>query len=376
MYLFRSAPFDPYQAEIDLLRDELTGLFAVEDAQVRGRGPAIAFRGRILYPPETIFEELQYRLERRDYLPILQRQGDWDILLALKGVEQQKSGSNILVHLLLFLITIFTTIAAGAAMRGINLWSALQVGNLDLILSAVGAGLPFAGSLLLILGVHELGHYAAARYHRINASLPYFIPMPFNIIGTMGAFISLRAPMRDRRVLFDVGVAGPLAGLVMALPLFLLGLWLSPVVPEFSRQGTLAQLGSSLLVSGLVGLFKEVPPGYSVALHPILFASWLGLFITSINLLPLGQLDGGHTIYAVFGRNAHLISRFTFAILLIAGFTISGQWLFWALFALFSGLDHQPPLNDITPLDTPRKLIALLTMILFFLTFVPRFSLG
>ena len=226
------------------------------------------------------------------------------------------------------------------------------------------------------MGIHELGHYAAARYHRINASLPYFIPMPFNIIGTMGAFISLRAPMRDRRVLFDVGVAGPLAGLLVAIPLFIVGLWLSPVVPEFSRQGTLAQLGSSLLVSGLLGLFKEVPPGYSVALHPVLFASWLGLFITSINLLPLGQLDGGHTIYAVFGRHAHTISRLTFAILLIAGFTISGQWLFWAMFALFSGLDHQPPLNDITPLDAPRQRIALLTMGLFFLTFVPRFSLG
>jgi membrane-associated protease RseP (regulator of RpoE activity) len=123
-------------------------------------------------------------------------------------------------------------------------------------------------------------------------------------------------------------------------------------------------------------LFKEVPSGYSVALHPILFASWLGLFITSINLLPLGQLDGGHTMYAVFGRTAHLISRLTFVVLLIAGFTVSGQWLFWALFALFSGLDHQPPLNDITPLDAPRKLIALLTTILFFLTFVPQFSLG
>ena len=111
-------------------------------------------------------------------------------------------------------------------------------------------------------------------------------------------------------------------------------------------------------------------------LHPVLFASWLGLFMTSINLLPLGQLDGGHTIYAVFGRTAHTISRLTFAVLLIAGATISGQWLFWAFFAVLSGLDHQPPLNDITPLDTPRKLIAALTMLLFVLTFVPRFSLG
>lgn len=376
MYFFRPTPPNPFQAEIDLLQDELIGLFAVDDVQVRGRGQVIAFRGRILYPPETIFEELQYRLERRDYLPVLQRQGDWDILLALKGVAQQKSGSNILIHLLLFLATIFTTIGAGAAMSGADLMFALRIGNPGLILLAVREGLPFAAALLLILGIHELGHYAAARYHRINASLPYFIPMPFNIIGTMGAFISLRAPMRDRRVLFDVGVAGPLAGLLVAIPLFIVGLWLSPVVPEFSRQGTLAQLGSSLLVSGLLGLFKEVPPGYSVALHPVLFASWLGLFITSINLLPLGQLDGGHTIYAVFGRHAHTISRLTFAILLIAGFTISGQWLFWAMFALFSGLDHQPPLNDITPLDAPRQRIALLTMGLFFLTFVPRFSLG
>jgi membrane-associated protease RseP (regulator of RpoE activity) len=374
MNFFRNTPFEPFQSEINLIQDELIGLFAVEDVQTRGRGQVIAFRGRVLSPPETIFEELQYRLERHDYLPVLQRHGDQDVLLAIKGVAQQKAGSSIFVHLLLFLATLFTTIGAGAGLNGENLLSAIATADPAQILQAVMAGIPFAGSLLLILGIHELGHYAAARYHRINVSLPYFIPMPFSAIGTMGAFISLRAPMRDRRVLFDVGVAGPIAGFLVAVPIFMIGLWLSPVIPDVGRQATLDRFGLSLLTSALVSLLKDVPAGYSVAFHPVLFASWLGLFITSINLLPLGQLDGGHTIYAVFGRSAHAISRLTFALLLLAGFLFSSQWLFWAFFALLGGLDHQPPLNDITPLDAPRKRIAFFTLLMFFITFVPRLS--
>lgn len=374
MYFFRNTPFDPYQTEIGLLRDELYGLFDVEDVQIRGRGQAYVFRGRILYPPETIFEELQYRFEQRDYLPILQRHGGQDVLLAIKGVAKQKAGSNTLVHLLLFLITLATTITAGAALNGASVIAALQSGSPLEIITAVWAGVPFAAALLLILGIHELGHYAAARYHRINVSLPYFIPMPFSAIGTMGAFISLKSPMRDRRVLFDVGVAGPIAGFLVAVPVFIVGLWLSPVVPDVGRGATLAGFGQSLLTTVLTTFLKDVPPGYTVGFHPVLFAAWLGLFITSINLLPLGQLDGGHTIYAVFGRTAHMISRLTFVLLLLAGFLYSSQWLFWAFFALLGGLDHQPPLNDITPLDPRRKLIAAFTLLMFFITFVPRLS--
>ncbi|MCL4867450.1 MAG: site-2 protease family protein [Anaerolineae bacterium] len=296
--------------------------------------------------------------------------------MALKGVAQQKTSSNPLVNLILFLATLFTTIGAGANLNGVSLLAAISSNQIGAILQAVWAGLPFAGALLLILGIHELGHYAAARYHRINVSLPYFIPMPFSFIGTMGAFISLRAPMRDRRVLFDVGVAGPIAGFLVAVPLFMLGLWLSPLVPVMGQQATLHGFGQSLLTYLLTRLLLDIPAGHTVAFHPVLFAAWLGLFVTSINLLPLGQLDGGHTIYAIFGRTAHLISRFTFVMLLFAGFLFSPTWLFWAFFALLGGLDHQPPLNDITPLDPPRQRIALFTFIMFLITFVPRLSLG
>ena len=235
----------------------------------------------------------------------------------------------------------------------------------------IASGLPFALALLSILGVHELGHYVAARAHGVVATLPYFIPMPFGGLGTLGAFISLKSPLKNRKVLFDIGLAGPVAGFLVAMPLLLAGLWLSQPVPSFMPGLTLRNAGSSLLVDWMVSVFYPLPAGRTLAMHPIFFAAWFGLLITGINLLPIGQLDGGHIAYALFGRRAHSLALVTFVLLLIAGTFLSYNWYVWAFFVLLGGLRHPAPLNNVTPLDPKRKLVGWLSILLFFLIIIP-----
>jgi membrane-associated protease RseP (regulator of RpoE activity) len=225
---------------------------------------------------------------------------------------------------------------------------------------------------MLILGVHELGHYVAAQFHGVRATLPYFIPFPFGGIGTLGAFIAIRSPMKNRRVLFDIGLSGPLAGLMVAVPMMVLGLLLSTdYVPNYVRGLTLDYLGSSIMVNFIVDALTDIPPGQTLVPHPIFFAAWLGFFLTGINLLPVGQLDGGHAAYALFGRYAHMLAIVIFAALLVAGFFLSSNWFIWAFFILFGGLRHPPPMNDISGVGPWRWLVGLLTMVLFVLIVMP-----
>jgi membrane-associated protease RseP (regulator of RpoE activity) len=263
-------------------------------------------------------------------------------------------------------------------MMGYSVVDSLMMGSPLAVLQALLAGAPFAITLMGILGVHELGHYAAARLHGVRATLPYFVPVPF-ALGTLGAFIAIRSPMRDRRVLFDIGLAGPYAGLLAALPLLLLGLLLSSTnyVPLSFSGRTLENLGSSFLIQIVVNLFADIPDGQTITLHPVFFAAWLGLFLTGINLLPVGQLDGGHASYALLGRVAHGVALVAFLLLILAGIfdaTNRTFWFVWAFFVMLGGLRHPPPMNDITGVGLPRKLIGLLTVLLFFLIFTPPMS--
>jgi len=204
--------------------------------------------------------------------------------------------------------------------------------------------------------------------HGVNVTLPYFIPVPFGL-GTMGAFIQLKSPVENRKALFDVGLAGPVAGFIVALPLMIVGLSMSSLVPVLSRSG---QLGSSLLLRWLTDLIQPHAAGYAVSLHPIAIAAWFGILITGINLLPMGQLDGGHVAYAVLGKAAHTLALIAFGTMIIAGFTVWSGWFTWAFFAIITGLRHSAPLNDITPLDPVRKVIGFLTLIWFLLIITPR----
>jgi membrane-associated protease RseP (regulator of RpoE activity) len=237
-------------------------------------------------------------------------------------------------------------------------------------------GLPYCLSLMTILGAHELGHYFAARYHKVPVSLPYFIPLPLPPIGTMGAFIRLKAPVTSKRALLDVGAAGPLAGLVFAIPILIYGLSISPIQPlpeSYSLEGnSILYALAKFAVKG-----QLLPNGTEdVFLSQVAWAGWVGLLVTGLNLIPVGQLDGGHIAYALFGERARLLYwPVLVTLLVLALFTLitSGivTWLVWAVLIFFLGRVYAEPLDDVTPLDRRRRILAIISLVAFFLVFVP-----
>lgn len=220
--------------------------------------------------------------------------------------------------IILFLLTVFTTLWAGAYQT----YNGPARGPLNFLLASpetLWQGIPFAGSLLFILTTHELGHYVLSKIHRVPASLPLFIPGLPHFIGTFGAIIRMRGPILSRRALFDIGVAGPLAGFVVAVVALIVGLNLSTVVDRTTTLGL--QLGEPLLLQFLSWVvIGPLPPEADVVLHPIGFAAWFGLFVTSLNLLPIGQLDGGHVAYALWGRRQRTMALAFLPVLLALGF--------------------------------------------------------
>jgi membrane-associated protease RseP (regulator of RpoE activity) len=239
------------------------------------------------------------------------------------------------------------------------------------------AGLPYSLTLLLILGAHELGHYFAARAHHMKVTLPYFIPVPFGL-GTFGAFIQLRSPAENRRALFDVGVAGPLAGLVFAIPALWIGLRYSRVLaPEEladHMHGGIGVGSSALLaLTAKLALGDALAEGHRLLLHPLAFAGWLGLLVTALNLLPIGQLDGGHIADAMFGRarSAAIGTAALFALVFLGLFVWSGL-LTWAFIVYFiAGGKGLPPLNDISRMGVGRLAIGAFALVLLFLILAP-----
>ena len=230
--------------------------------------------------------------------------------------------------------------------------------------------MPYSFTLLPILGAHEYGHYRMCRKHLVPATLPYFIPAPPPfILGTFGAIIKIRARMPDRKALFDVGVTGPLWGFATAIPACIIGIATSEVVPVTGKEGIV--LGDSLLFSALSFIIKgPLPEGHDLMLNSIAFAGWFGLLVTAFNLLPSGQLDGGHIIYSVMGDRAKVWGKIVLASLLVLGFVWSG-WFVWAILLIVLGFRHPPPINDYIPLDNKRKMIAGAILIIFLLTFIP-----
>jgi membrane-associated protease RseP (regulator of RpoE activity) len=362
---------DPLQTDVDALRRELLGLFQVETVVTKAKGRVITFGGRLLYEPDTTFDEISRRFLAHGYTPMLRREKGEDVIHAMEGIVDGKTG-NPLLNLVLFLATILTTLYAGAGLADLDLFAAVLSQSPDRIIEAVIAGAPFSLALMGILGIHELGHYIAARLHGVRATLPYFIPMPVFSLGTLGAFIAIKSPMKDRKVLFDIGLAGPIAGFLVTLPLMVLGLMLSTeVVPSYFREQTLFRMGSSILSDFIIGIVTDIPAGQTVIIHPIYFAAWLGLYLTGINLLPVGQLDGGHVTYALLGRFAHVIALAAFLALIAAGYFLHPNWYIWAFFILIGGLRHPPPLNDLSNIGWPRKILGLMTVILFILIIIP-----
>jgi membrane-associated protease RseP (regulator of RpoE activity) len=278
---------------------------------------------------------------------------------------------------LLFIATLFTVLQVG------TLLSVIRQDNISEIQRVISGGLlefwrglPYAVSILLILGGHEMGHYFAARRHRLAVTLPYFIPLPAfigTIIGTMGAFIQLRQPMRNRKVLFDVGAAGPLAGLLFAIPILMIGLANTDVVPIPQDASTYE--GDSILYAAAktITFGHFLPDGrldVCIDCNQLAWAGWVGLLVTALNLIPIGQLDGGHVLYALIGERARRL-YYPLLVVLVALSFIANVWIIWVVLLLIFGRIYATPLDMITPLDDRRRYLAIFTLVIAALVFVP-----
>lgn len=408
--LTRFYPFhDMPAAEAQTLAEEVRALVAgdmvIESTQIardqRNQG-ALILRGRLLRPSHEVFPRWLVELNRRGYTPMLRPvadglepggAADQVALHVISGVVTPQP-SNYWINVGLFVITLISTLFVGSlyASAGVvanSLWDLLSPLNLI-------KGWPFAFTLLGILTAHEFGHYFAARYHKVAVTLPYFIPLPLPMGpggGTLGAFIRLKEPVPDRRKLFDIGVAGPLAGLVLAIPLLFIGLSVARV-GDLPSGGGITMEGNSILyyLAKLWAFGRPLPDWVAMKdvlldYSPVASAAWFGLLVTSINLLPLGQLDGGHTVFALFGEKARYINRIVIGVMLVlavasleplqrflpvlASIGYSG-WFLWLILIFFLvGPYHPPALDDVTTLDQKRRWIGYLVIFIFILIFVP-----
>lgn len=328
----------------------------------------ISFRGHLALDPERAYALLRGRFAEIGYTPLLREQDGYNVVVALPHVFEPKP-TRWIVNLVLLVLTLLTTTAMGAVMeQGERLLENPRLLFEQPLLFLTG--IPASLTLMSILGIHELAHYFVARKHNLDRSLPYFIPVPF-AFGTLGAIIFAREPWENRKTLFDVGIAGPLAGFAVALPLFFIGLMLSPASPPIPDS---TPLGSPLLlrwIEDLVYLLRGIPQDHEIYVNAMTFAAWFGLVITGVNLLPAGQLDGGHIAHALLGRWASVLGIFVLLTLFALGAVMWKGWFLWAAFILFSGWQHPAPLNALAPLGKKRAVIGVLVWLLTFLLFTP-----
>ena len=365
----------------------------------------VRYRGKLFSEDtEAAYDQLATALRPMDITPLFRKEKGSHVILLLPGIIQP-GRSKIWVNIVLFIATVVSVIIAGTiyTLGGIyNGQAAPSFRDLiPYIVKSLGGGLAFAVSLLAILLAHEFGHYLAGRYHKTHVTLPYFIPFPFSYFGTMGAFIQLKEPPRNKRILLDIGISGPIAGLVVAIPVLYLGLSLSRIgsIPAYlpPGQGLTIEGNSILYLLTKLMVFGQLLPapnnfgglspiiywlryfftgqplplgGVDVMLHPVAWAGWAGLLVTALNLIPAGQLDGGHVIYVLWGKRANILLPFILTALVILGFFWAGWWL-WALLIFILGRLHAEPLDQITSLDPQRRMVAVMGMVIFVLVFTP-----
>jgi membrane-associated protease RseP (regulator of RpoE activity) len=384
--------------EPEILNSLVARVFGIDDVTSGDpqKGWIVRYRGHLLGDDSAAaYDQLADSVRAYGLTPIFRQEGEKHVILLAPSLPEAKKPLPT-TNIILFVLTVFSVMLAGATPEGTPptdtgaqmLW----------LLKSIFTGWPFALSLLGILLAHEFGHYLMSRHHGTAATLPYFIPLPFSILGTMGAFIQMQAIPKNKRILFDIGVAGPLAGMAVAIPVLFLGLSLSelgPVLPSpggFIEGNSLLYLISKYLVFGQwlpspagttsgLALFQHwiqyfftgqpVPfGGTDVFIHPVAFAGWAGLLVTALNLIPVGTLDGGHITYALFGEKVRKAYPFILGILVVLGFVWSTWWL-WAVLLLWLGRVHAEPLDQITELDPRRRAIGAFAIILFILVFSP-----
>jgi membrane-associated protease RseP (regulator of RpoE activity) len=300
------------------------------------------------------------------------------------------------IHLLLFFATLASTWLAGALSSGVELPSGMS--GTAMAFSVLKAGLPYCASIMGILLTHEMGHYLVARSHRVDATLPYFLPLPGSPFGTLGAFIRIRSALPSRLAVLDIGAAGPVAGFLVALPLLIWGYAHSEVVTSlpapparpFSQSAVALALdilkggpsqpaSTEMLVMGdnLISWLATrwthgpLPPGSDLRLGPVAFAAWIGMYVTALNLIPIGQLDGGHVLYALFGRHAESLSRlFAWALFAMGLFAFWGWLVWWLLVRLLVKVQHPPAASE-APLTPGRRALGIAAFAVLVLTFIP-----
>lgn len=383
------APFAPQTPEA--LRALVGKSFQVYDQQLQG-DVVVFYVSLTPSAADEAFAQTRRDLDALGYLPVLKYQGGEHVVLVVP--KPAMPVRSVGLHVALFIATWITTILAGTEVYfHYRYWDLLQplsgadtLAALGLVFTPeniLGGTLFFALPLMLTLTIHEMGHFVVARRHGVAATLPFFIPLPpvFALnIGTMGAFISMQEPIPDRKALLDIGAAGPLAGLAVAIPVTLLGLFLMARDPVLLPpvEG-LAYLGAPLLYEALAAPFALNP---NQLIHPTAFAGWVGLLVTGINLLPAGQLDGGHVAHALLGEKSRYLSIAAVAALVMLGFGIPavgdfagfqgyGGWLLFALLISLLGVHHPEPLNSLSDLDLRRALIGWGSMLVLILCFTP-----
>jgi membrane-associated protease RseP (regulator of RpoE activity) len=354
--------------KVESMRRGMAHLFVVGDTTLdEPHKGFVRYRGRFQVEPAVCFDELRAVFEAQGFTPTIREEENGRI--ALVGIPQvfNPPASRWQINLALFLITVLSTLLTASFFYAESPEQMYEIWR----------GWPFSLSIMLILGAHELGHYFAARYHKVAVTLPYFIPLPLiSPIGTMGAVIRLKAPIKNKRALFDIGVAGPLAGLVFAIPILLYGLATSEL-GAISPEGLLE--GNSILyyLAKYVTFGQFLPSETTdVYLNQFAWAGWVGLLVTALNLMPVGQLDGGHIVYSLLGTQAKRLfvpviaglgALALFSLFVDSTFT----WGIWILLLFFFGRAHAEPLDDVTPLDPRRRWLGIATLIIFVLIFVP-----
>jgi membrane-associated protease RseP (regulator of RpoE activity) len=382
----------------EILNNIVSRVFRYDDLTLGdpNKGYFLRYRGELLRDSVEAYDQLAEALRPYDVTPLFRLEEDRQVVLLIRGVIHPRPGKT-WVNLLLFALTLLSVLFAGATYSYTGTVPKDTIGQVWVLVTHLWVGWPFAVSLLAILLAHEFGHYFVGRARGAAVTLPYFIPLPISPIGTMGAFIQMKSIPRNKRALFDLAVAGPLAGLVVAIPVLLLGLSQSSLGTVRVLPGSFAE-GNSLLyllakfsvfgkllpasgnLTGLPLLYHWItyffvgrpsPVGSTdVFISPVAWAGWVGLLVTFLNLVPAGQLDGGHVIYAVFGKRVNRIVPIILVFMVLLGFFWSGWWL-WAFLIFFLGRSHAEPLDQITRLDSRRKALAVLMLVIFLLVLTP-----
>ncbi|MFN8377877.1 MAG: site-2 protease family protein [Anaerolineae bacterium] len=336
-----------------------------------------AYEGELLHPSDEAYTILDAQLAPQDAQAIFRPAATANrILVYVVRGRAKPRHRPIWPNALLFALTVLSLLLVGTSIAAGEISmtnTAAAEGIMNDLLPNLWRGLPYTISLLLILGAHEMGHYFAAKAHRTSVTLPYFIPAPpfISPIGTAGAFIQIREPIRNRRALLDIGAAGPLCGLAVAIPILFIGLATSHLTPP---EPVVLMEGNSLLyaLSKIMVFGRFVPDGQvDVMLNQLAQAAWTGLLVTALNLIPLGQLDGGHILYSLIGDRARVLYYPLLALTVVLIFTVSEAWLLWFILLLLFGRFYAAPLDTVTRLGRRHQIIAILAIIVFFVTFVP-----